>query len=438
MSDVAYIIAPTERKSRNWTNKEDGKFLDVLIEQKAQGATQFEWSVAKALLKVLIGQTGVGVNPVTGAVKVTDFTWEKFLKFPCESAPNLDKIKAVVHGRHATGYLSFSLVMGAFVNGVEYSRICQWICKSICVIVIRRIRMATTSILSAGEESRSSLRTIHTNARKHRTEGGSSGEGRQLRQELGESSVLDAQVQNALEVLSLKEESRLHPPPSTYQQVLTKLRQHPGVAARGPELIFSVMEYIRREQDFDYFVVFDDDDINTYELEILGIMDDDEDRAVDTLILYTLTGSSSQQRTALHPRLPRIIGDESGRTFIHRVLNGYRAYVCRQLLRLDRDAFIHLVNVIIEKCLIDEGRFIKVVEIVATSLYIFTRGASYRYVEIRFRHSRSTISNYHNQVLEALVKLSVNIVRPYRSQDEVPPKIAQKPGFYWPYFKARC
>lgn len=99
-------MGPTGRKSHNWTNKEDEKLLDVLIEQKVQGTTQFEWSVVKALFKVegingdatqirnhyndtvnklkawewLIGKTGVGVNPVTGAVTVTDCTWEKFLK----------------------------------------------------------------------------------------------------------------------------------------------------------------------------------------------------------------------------------------------------------------------------------------------------------------------------------------------------------------------
>ncbi|KAJ8421346.1 hypothetical protein Cgig2_027954 [Carnegiea gigantea] len=226
--------------------------------------------------------------------------------------------------------------------------------------------------LSAGEESRSPTRTIHTNARMCRSEGGSSGEGKRL----------------------------------------------------------------RHEQDFDYFVDFDDDDISRY-LRVRG-MGDDEDRVVDTLILYTLTRSSSQQRTASHSGLPRMIGEESGGTFIHRVLNGCQTDFCRQLLRLDQDAFIHLVNVIIEKRLIDEGRFIKTAEIVAISLYIFARGASYRDVEIQFRHSPSTIGNYHNQVLEALVKLYVDIVRPYQSQDEVPPEIAQKPGFYWPYFNVRC
>lgn len=56
-------------------------------------------------------------------------------------------------------------------------------------------------------------------------------------------------------------------------------------------------------------------------------------------------------------------------------------------------------------------------------------------MQIRFQHSPSTISTYHNQLLETLVTLSADIVRPYCSQDEVPLEIAQKPGFYWPYFK---
>ena len=129
-----------------------------------------------------------------------------------------------------------------------------------------------------------------------------------------------------------------------------------------------------------------------------------------------------------------MIGGESGGSFMHRVLNSTRADFCRQLLWLDQDAFIHLVNFIIERRAIDEGRFIKIAEIVALCLYI----TSYCDVEIRFRHSSSTIRTYHNQALETLVKLSANIVRPYRSQDKVPPEIAQKPGFYWPYFKVHC
>jgi len=44
-------------------------------------------------------------------------------------------------------------------------------------------------------------------------------------------------------------------------------------------------------------------------------MDEEEDCVVDTLILHTLIRSCSQQCTASHPRLPRMIGGESGGSF---------------------------------------------------------------------------------------------------------------------------
>ena len=144
-----------------------------------------------------------------------------------------------------------------------------------------------------------------------------------------------------------------------------------------------------------------------------------------------------------------MIGGESAESFIHQVLNSTRADFRRQLLWLDQDAFIYLVNVTMEMRTIDDRRFIKVAEIVALcfikvaeiiaiSLYIFARGAIYRGVEIQFQHSPSTISTYHSQVLETLVNLFADIIRSYRSQDEVPPEITQKSGFYWLYFKVRC
>ncbi|KAJ8434074.1 hypothetical protein Cgig2_007589 [Carnegiea gigantea] len=266
----------------------------------------------------ICGQTGVGVNPVTGAVTVTDYAWKKFLK-------NL----AVDLEEHVGD--------SDEVEDDEYNEQTE---------------------VSAGAESQSPPGTIQTNARKCRSEGGSSGDRRWLRQEL------DVEVHNALALMHLKAESRLNPPPSTYEKVLTKLREHPRVAVKGLDFIFNVMEYIRREQDFDYFVVFNDDDITRY-LRVRGledVIDEEEDCVVDTLILYTLIRSCSQECTASHPRLPRMIGGESGGAFIHRVLNSTQEDFYRQLLRLDRDAFIHLLNVIIERRSIDEGRFIKIVE----------------------------------------------------------------------------
>ncbi|KAJ8432408.1 hypothetical protein Cgig2_013822 [Carnegiea gigantea] len=123
-------------------------------------------------------------------------------------------------------------------------------------------------------------------------------------------------------------------------QILTKLRQHIGVATRGPDFTFNVIEYIKCEKDVDYFV-------------------DDEERVVNTFLLYTLARSSSQKVLSPHHRLPKMIVVKWGN--------------------------VHT-------------------------------------------------SSYNNQLLQALAKLSIDIVRPYRSQHQVPPEIAEK----WGFFKVLC
>ncbi|KAJ8435024.1 hypothetical protein Cgig2_013674 [Carnegiea gigantea] len=208
------------------------------------------------------------------------------------------------------------------------------------------------------------------------------------------SVEVKVQVQNALVVLHVREEARIQPQPSVYQQVLTNLRKHAGVIAKGPVFMFNVMENIRREKDAYYFIIFDNDDVGKY-LQVRG-MDDNEERAIDTLLMYTLEQISSLNRLDF----------------------------CWKLLRLEQDAFIYLVKIMIEKELLDEESFLKATKIVAITLYILSRGASYGDIEIRFLHSPSTISLYHNQVLQALVNLSINIIGPYQSQHQVPLEIA--------------
>ena len=94
------------KKSANWTNRDDEKLLDILIEQRAQGAVKFEWSLVRVMLKneginkesiqiknrcndlrkklgaweFLIGKTGAGVDYKTGTVVVSNSTWQDFLQ----------------------------------------------------------------------------------------------------------------------------------------------------------------------------------------------------------------------------------------------------------------------------------------------------------------------------------------------------------------------
>ncbi|KAJ8446922.1 hypothetical protein Cgig2_013223 [Carnegiea gigantea] len=255
-----------------------------------------------------------------------------FKSFCDKVLANLDKMKAVVCGRHATSELSFSLVIGA--SGSQPNRMEQNVSLDL------EDRMGNSA--EANEDDFINYIQL-------------------IGAEESRSPPRNAQIQHALAVLRIREEARALPQPSIYQQVLTKLRQHPGVGTRGPDFIFATMEYIRREQDTYHFVIFDDEDI----------LDDDGECVVDTLLLYTLAGSSSKQATSPQQRLPKMI-----------VLYGNLLDFYRQLLHLKQDAFIHLVNIMIEKQLLDEGHFVKAAKIVAITLYIFTRGASYRDVKI--------------------------------------------------------
>ncbi|KAJ8435046.1 hypothetical protein Cgig2_027255 [Carnegiea gigantea] len=80
-------------------------------------------------------------------------------------------------------------------------------------------------------------------------------------------------------------------------------------------------------------------------------------------------------------------------------------------------------------------QFIKVVEQVGMCLYILSRGASHQETIERFQHSISTISKYFSEVFEALVTLSVDVIRPDDSLDEVPLEISNN-GCYLPLFSA--
>ena len=109
------------------------------------------------------------------------------------------------------------------------------------------------------------------------------------------------------------------------------------------------------------------------------------------------------------------LGGGSGSQYIHRWLFGNRPDMCRKVLRLERDAFISLVKIFIVRNYLQEGRFIRTAEILAMSLFIFARGASYREAEDRFQHCPSTVGRYHHAVLEGFVKLSADVVRLYAS-----------------------
>ncbi|XP_021746152.1 uncharacterized protein LOC110712036 [Chenopodium quinoa] len=134
------------------------------------------------------------------------------------------------------------------------------------------------------------------------------------------------------------------------------------------------------------------------------------------LVLYEL----SRLLTPIH-RLPLRIGGESGSAYITRLLTVHPG-LFKEQLRLDRDMFVQLVQLMIEKKLLSDGRFVKVVEQVGIGLFISARGASQRQAADTFKHSISTISKYFRRVLQALTRLSCDLIRPYQDLADTPPE----------------
>ncbi|XP_021737775.1 uncharacterized protein LOC110704293 [Chenopodium quinoa] len=134
------------------------------------------------------------------------------------------------------------------------------------------------------------------------------------------------------------------------------------------------------------------------------------------LVLYEL----SRLLTPIH-RLPLRIGGESGSAYITRLLTVHPG-LFKEQLRLERDMFVRLVQLMIEKNLLSDGRFVKVAEQVGIGLFILARGASQRQAADTFKHSISTISKYFRRVFQALTRLSCDLIRPYQDLADTPPE----------------
>ncbi|CAH9063009.1 unnamed protein product [Cuscuta europaea] len=121
--------------------------------------------------------------------------------------------------------------------------------------------------------------------------------------------------------------------------------------------------------------------------------------------LRSLLEDDEQKKTRISMR----VGGETRGEYIHRMLNGHPG-LCKEQLRLTKEMFIHLVNIMVERNLLKDSMFIHVAEQIVIGLYILAKGASYTDATDVFKHSLRTICKYFNLVLNALVELSFDII----------------------------
>ena len=122
----------------------------------------------------------------------------------------------------------------------------------------------------------------------------------------------------------------------------------------------------------------------------------------------------------------------SGAEYTTEVIESRNDRRVHDVLRMPLSTFKALVEWVMEKGLLASSKNVSIEEQLAIFLKIVGEGASNRTTQDRFRHSGETISRYFNQVLEALIQLYPEFVKP--PLETIPPEISHSRKFF-PFFR---
>ncbi|KAF5820192.1 putative harbinger transposase-derived nuclease domain-containing protein [Helianthus annuus] len=120
----------------------------------------------------------------------------------------------------------------------------------------------------------------------------------------------------------------------------------------------------------------------------------------------------------------------NGTKFVDEVLNGSNERFLENF-RMEKHVFYKLCDKLKAKGLLRHTSRIKVEEQLAIFLFIIGHNLRTRAVQELFRYSGETISRHFNNVLNAIIAVSLDFFQPPGS--EIPPEIRDDPRFY-PYF----
>ncbi|XP_034908405.1 uncharacterized protein [Populus alba] len=129
--------------------------------------------------------------------------------------------------------------------------------------------------------------------------------------------------------------------------------------------------------------------------------------------------------------MPKELSLPNGTKFVDEVLSGQSDH-CLENFRMDKQAFYKLCDILHSKGLLRHTNRIKIEEQLAIFLFIIGHNLRTRAVQELFRYSGETISRHFNNVLNAIMAISLDFFQPPGS--DIPPEILEDPRFY-PYFK---
>lgn len=134
--------------------------------------------------------------------------------------------------------------------------------------------------------------------------------------------------------------------------------------------------------------------------------------------------------------IPKELGHTSepkGTRFVNDVLKGPNES-CMDNFRMDKHVFYKLCDMLRNRGLLRHTNRIKIEEQLAIFMFIIGHNLRTRAVQELFKYSGETISRHFNNVLNAIITVSLDFFQSPNS--DVPPAIREDPRFY-PYFLVR-
>lgn len=119
--------------------------------------------------------------------------------------------------------------------------------------------------------------------------------------------------------------------------------------------------------------------------------------------------------------------------YVSEVLEGHEL-ICKRDWRMEKFIFHRFVKCIRDRNLLKDTRNVSVEEQVAIFLYAVSKNSSNRTLQGRFQHSGETISRHFRAVLDAIIKLSRNLIQ--LPPINIPFKVSSNKKFM-PYFKVK-
>lgn len=146
-------------------------------------------------------------------------------------------------------------------------------------------------------------------------------------------------------------------------------------------------------------------------------------------------GSSDDEKDGIYGNyIPKDLSHSlasNGAKFVDQVLNGQGDH-CLENFRMDKPVFYKLCDLLQGRGLLRHTNRIKIEEQLAIFMFIIGHNLRTRAVQELFRYSGETISRHFNNVLNAIMTISLDFFQPPGT--DVPPEISVDPRLY-PYFK---